>query len=310
MVESTSRFVIAFPGQGSKDYPGSLRPEEALYNEALDNYERILTLFPLVRKLKPYFFGNSFGQFMADVAAGSITRPEGLELVRARAEIVRNDENRRVAEHKDRTAMAVLLGHGREVIDGLVERKSALYIKILELIDGRPPEDLQVSNINGETNHVLAGDKRFIDNLVVYLSQSTDQVRTRARLLLIEGAYHIKARQRASEEFAAKIEELGIEFKDPDYPVISSTKPRLLTRGAEVKEELIAQVPREVNIPGVVALWKELGITVAVDMGPGQFVNQVIRRAYGDDLLIISLDDQRTTVEKQSLVLQTLKLSR
>lgn len=308
MLESTPRFVIAFPGQGSKEYPGNPNPEKTLYNESLDNYERILDLFPLVRRLKPYFFGNSFGQFMADVAVGSITRLEGLELVRARTKIVRSDEDRRVAEDKDRTAMAVLIGHGREVIDGLVERRSGLYKTILDLIGGKHPEDLQISNVNGETNHVVAGDRTFIENLVTYISQSREQVKTRAILLLIDGAYHIKARQRASEEFAAKIEELGIVFKDPNYPLISSTKPRVLTTGAEVKEELIAQIPREVNIPEVAALWEELGIEVAADMGPGQFVNQVIKRSYRGNLLVISVDDQKTTAEKQSLALQALKL--
>lgn len=294
MAELDSRFIIAFPGQGTKNYPENPAPEEALFNESLDNFARISVFVPHIRRLKPFVFGNSFGQFQAAVAAGVIDRNEGLELVRTRTKIVRQDENRREAENRDRTGMAVLLGHGREVIEGLVQRKSVLYKTILEMIDGgKPPEDLELSNINGDTNYVLAGDKTFLKNLVAFLDQSAGQARTRARLLLIEGAYHIQARQKNSEEFAEKIETSGIIFRDPIYPIISSTNPRVMTKGSEVKEEFVLQIPREVNILKVVALWKQLMINTAVDPGPGQFVNQIIKRAYGDGLWVMSLDDQR-----------------
>jgi malonyl CoA-acyl carrier protein transacylase len=294
MFESNAGFIIAFPGQGTKDYPGNPAPEEALFNESLDNFGRISTFLPHIRKLRPFVYGNSFGQFQASVAAESISRLDGLELVRARNRIVSCDEERRVAGDHDRTGMALLLGFGREVIEGLVERKSALYRSVLDMIDNkRPPEDLQVSNFNGVANHVLGGDRKFLDKLVAHLNQSAGQARTHARMLLIEGAYHIKAREKASEEFSQAIEDLGIVFNNPIYPVISSTAPRVMKTGEEIKQEFVQQLRREVDILKVAALWRELGISSALDPGPGQFVNQVIKRAYGEGLWVVSLDDRK-----------------
>ena len=70
-----------------------------------------------------------------------------------------------------------------------------------------------------------------------------------------------------------------------------------MTKGNEIREEFELQIRREVDIPGVVAVWKKLSINSAIDPGPGQFVNGIIKRAYGEGLWVVSLDDQKPQKE-------------
>lgn len=289
MSELQPKVMIAFPGQGGKKYEGVMRPEVALYRESVGNYDSLCQLFPNLSNSGSYFFGNSFGLYAAASAAGVYSDEIGEQLVVTRADLIRQDEEIRVAEGKNRTGMALVLGQKIDDIKALVTRNSENYRAILLGSGSAEPAELHHTNANGETNHVVSGDVPFLEALVAFFGDR------KAQLLPIDAMYHAESRKRVSEQYSREIDRLGIKFSDPSGPMISSTRPRILSRGNDVRNELITQIYEQVNLLQVVDLMKAEGIGVIVDPGPGQFANQVFRRN-NPDLRVISFDsDLKTT---------------
>lgn len=285
MPEVNKKIVISFPGQGGRDYKGPLSPEVALYRESLGNYQAMVGIFPGLENSNSHWFGYSFGLYTAGAAAGVFTQDEGEVLITTRSELIKKDEDRRIAEGKSPTGMVLIFGQKIDEIRALVGRKSESYRAILAKSGLIPPQDLHHTNINGDISHVVSGDYQFLQAAVDFFGERS------ARLLPIRGMYHEESRKRVSEEYAKVIDDdLGIEFKNPSKPVISST-PRLLETGAEVKKELIDQIHTNVDTIGVVKLMEMLGIGVVIDPGPGQFANQALRRI-NRGLTVISYDVQ------------------
>lgn len=255
----------------------------ALYRESVGNYDSLSKLFPNLTDFNPYFFGNSFGLYAAARAAGVYTDEVGELLVVTRADLIRQDEEKRVAEGKNRTGMAVVLGQRIDEIKALVARKSEHYRAILLGSGNNEPAELHHTNTNGPTNHVVSGDIPFLEALVTYFGDR------RAQLLPIDAMYHAKSKKRVSEQYAREIDKLGIKFADPKGPMISSTCPRILTRGAEVKGELVTQIYEQVDLLQVADLMQAVQIGVIVDPGPGQFANQIFKRN-NPDLRVLSYD--------------------
>lgn len=282
------KIAVIFPGQG-KEYKGiSIRPEIAQCRESLGGF-RLLTSLVQLDEFDTYFYGSSFGQYPAGVAAGVYTEPEGELLITTRADLIQKDEERRVARGQHRTGMVVILGQRIEVIRGLVSRSSEAYRSIISQYGNKEPSELHHTNINGETSHVVAGDRPFLETLIEFFGQA------RAKILPIDGMYHAKSRERVSIEYASDVDKLGIQFRIPRYPIISSTEPRVLQTGEQVHEEQVAQIYRPVDTLVAVALMQAEGIEILFDVGPGQFANQVLKKN-NPAFRVISLDaDQRKT---------------
>lgn len=300
MSEVIQKIVVSFPGQGGKDYKGSPNPEIALFRESIGNYQAMTGILPDLIKSKPYFFGYSFGLYAAATAAGVFPQEEAEILIKARSDLIRADEARRVAEGKAPTGMLLILGHKIDEIRSLVSRTSESYRAILVRNGLVDPDDLHHTNINGDTSHVVSGDYPFLQAIVDFLGEK------KARLLPIQGMYHAKSRERVSEEYGGLIDNMGIKFREPSQPLISSTKPRLLRTGREVREEAINQIHTGVDVIRVVEVMKQKEIRVIIDPGPGQFANQSLRRI-NPDFKVLSFDVQSKPSSPLENVVETAR---
>jgi hypothetical protein len=167
------------------------------------------------------YFANSFGIYAESVAAGVITEEEGEELIVLRSDIVKEDEKLRVAEGKEPTLMAILVGRAAVHIPDLIGRRGDIYQQIVTHWPHNREPELWHSNDYSESLGVVTGERSFIEKAVDVIGPKL--VRP---LRAIEGGYHIEARRKASERYAEAIDRSGIQFKDPDYPMIASTNPR------------------------------------------------------------------------------------
>lgn len=277
------KILISFPGQGGKDYKGPLNPEIALYRKSLTNYQTMVGILPNLEVSKPHVFGYSFGLYAAATVAGVFSQEEAEVLIVERFELVRKEEARRVAEGREPTGMLIIFGQKIDEIRALVARKSENYWAILARSGLVAPEDLHHTNINGDTSHVVSGDRPFLQAAVDFFGEK------RAILLPITGMYHAESRRRISEEYGEVVDKLGIGFNDPRQPLIASTRPRLLVKGSQVRNEMVEQICNRVDLISAVKLMSTEGIGVIFDPGPGQFANQSLRRI-NPEFKILSFD--------------------
>lgn len=264
-------WLEAFPGQGGKEY-NSHAPECDLLKESLINHYLFKEKFPNI------FFdrvsGNSYGIYAAMVANCVLSEEDALEAVKLRADIVRRTERTKSA--KDKTSMMSLFGVGRDKVEGIIQKRG-----------------LYLTNDYGSLLQVVAGRVEDLENLA---SQAPRLDIRKTRLLPIEGAYHCPLREEDSEEYAKQIHKWA--FADPKVPMISSTEPRLLITAEDIKEELIRQMTRPVELPRVVRIAEENDVEVVFDIGPGNNMQLLVKRLT-EKIKVLSFEKDLDMLESQ-----------
>jgi [acyl-carrier-protein] S-malonyltransferase len=69
-----------------------------------------------------------------------------------------------------------------------------------------------------------------------------------------------------------------VAIKDPEFPVISNFTGKIMTTAAEVKESLTRQIVNPVLWYPSMMKAAELGIEVAVELGPGKVLSGLLKR--------------------------------
>ncbi len=264
----------AFPGQGGKKY-NSPTPERDLLEETIAGHERLRQINP---RFKPDFlFGNSYGLYAALVVGGVIGFKVGLELAQRRADLVRKAEAEREARGEERTGMLSILG---PTPDRLEEFAREFGVRI--------------SNYNGPAAHVLTG---VLSRLKEIEQGATARLgHYRAVILPIEGAYHDAVRRAESTIYAQHLK--SIEFHDPEVPLISSTRPRVLRTKEGIFEELVKQMVEPVELTEAVQLWLQNGVDLVVESGPGSTIKKLSQKIVGDKARVLSLEEDEEEIKK------------
>lgn len=215
------KIIEAMPGQIAIEDPTIKRPERVILGDLLGQHDRLVELGGDGFKpdiLMPY----SFSTFAAASIAGVFSRSKAFEYASVRADMVRETEDRK--PETDRTAMAIVVGSG-EYISELIKRFSLDWTN----------DNLSVQ--------VVAGRMRD-------LAEMAKTVGNRFKgLLTAEGAYHCEERNDDSRRFGEYLK--NERFANPHIPLISSTEPRLLQTGEDVKSELVALMRRKVVLEDI-----------------------------------------------------------
>lgn len=273
-----------FPGQGSQaiGMEGSLT-ETAIGRERLSEAERILgwsvvdichsdeetlsrTLYTqpclftiesilgdlcLEKGLTPNFVaGHSLGEYSALYAARVFDFETGLHLVMNRA---------RLMDSAAGGKMAALMKFDRP---GLEEAIAATA-------------DVVIANDNSPEQVVISGTPEGVDSVL-------GQVKAKRALpLKVSGAFHSPLMEKAAGEFAAILE--LVSFQTATVPVISNIDPDNPTRDAdELKNHLIRQMTGSVRWREIMLKLPALGVTEAIEIGPGKVLTGLIKRTCPD----------------------------
>jgi hypothetical protein len=216
MSYSMTKIIEAMPGQIAVKDSTIERPEQLILGQLFSRHDTLVAAAggnfrPDV--LMPY----SFSTFAAASVAGCFSRAKALEYASVRADLVRATESRK--PESERTAMAIVVGNGEYATD-LANKFGVDWTN------------------NNFSVHVLSGKVRD-------LTEMAKAAGARFRgMLTAEGAYHCDEREEDSIHFATFLS--GERFEDPKIPIISSTEPRLLQTGEDVKVELSALMRRRV----------------------------------------------------------------
>lgn len=280
----TSRTAVAFPGQGIQ-FPGMAAqikntPAWELFSEAsgvLDCdlgqlclsgpaeqlhhpvygqaavYVTCLALWQLHGQRFPavkVFLGHSLGLIAALTAAGAISFPQGVQLVKRRGEL-----------------MGEMRGGGMLAVLGL--RTGIVRQLCTQVEDGF----VAVAGENSPGHTVVSGDGQGLQRLAV-LAQERGAKRVVA--LKAPGPFHSELMRPAAERFAEAVE--ALELNDLRTPVLSCDGQTLLQEQDEVKRELVNQLTRPVRFRDAVHTLAALGIEELAEVSPLSVLIPMARR--------------------------------
>ncbi|MCY7367055.1 MAG: ACP S-malonyltransferase [Chamaesiphon sp.] len=189
--------------------------------------------------------GHSLGEFVALYAAGVFDFETGLQLVKRRAELM---------AQASEGAMTALLGFDRGQLDDVIAAT----------------EGVVLANDNSAAQAVISGTAAGIAAVVAQIKLK------RAIPLKVSGAFHSPLMATAAAEFGQLL--APITFHDAKIPVLSNVAPISATDGTELKSRLDRQITGAVRWREISLQLPELGITQAIEVGPGKVLGGLIKR--------------------------------
>ncbi len=200
--------------------------------------------------------GHSLGEFTALTAAGALSFPDGLKLVRRRGELMRD------AGSHSPGGMAALLGLDFGPAKAVCEEVSRETGGVVVVANDNCPGQL-----------VIAGDERA---LAAAIEKATAAGAKRAVRLQVSIAAHSPLMARAADEFRAVLE--ATKFQPPMVPVIGNTQARFLTTVDDIRAELGAQLTTSVLWTDSVRAMLARGIDTFVELGSKNVLVGLLKR--------------------------------
>jgi [acyl-carrier-protein] S-malonyltransferase len=198
--------------------------------------------------------GHSLGEFSAHVAAGTISFPDALEAVRLRGELMFRAGQLRPG------AMAAVLGLEDSTLRGVCAAVDAGVCV--------------PANFNSPGQIVISGDVEGVEQAMALAKEAGAR---RAVPLSVSGAFHSPLMEPAVQGLRDKLDRL--DFRDPDFPVISNATAEPVTSGARARELLVEQLTSPVLWAASVARMVEEGVKRFVEVGPGSVLCGLMKRS-------------------------------
>ncbi|MCS7293650.1 MAG: ACP S-malonyltransferase [Gloeomargarita sp. SKYBB_i_bin120] len=192
-----------------------------------------------------YVAGHSLGEFVALYRAGVYDFGTGLRLVKLRAELM---------DQASGGQMVALLEPDRDQLDQVLAQTSEVVL----------------ANDNHPGQVVISGTPVGIATVLDKVSVK------RAVPLAVSGAFHSPFMAEAAAQFNAYL--ATVPFADARIPVLSNTDPTPSTDGALLKQRLLTQMTTGVRWREIVLQLAALGVTRAVELGPGKVLTGLIKR--------------------------------
>jgi len=207
-----------------------------------------------------YVAGHSLGELTALTAAGALSFPDGLQLVRTRGELMRD------ADKHSPGGMAALLGLDIPQTEAVCERASA-----------STGATVVVANDNCPGQVVIAGDESA---LAAAMEGASAAGAKRVVRLPISIAAHSPLMARASTEFRKALD--MTTFHPPQIPIIANTSAKSLTTVDEIRDELNNQLTSRVRWTESVEAMLESGITTFLELGSKDVLKGLVKRISRD----------------------------
>lgn len=215
----------------------------------------IATLAVLREKgLEPdYVAGHSLGEYSALVAAGAISFPDALRLVRRRGQYMQEAVPEGVG------AMAAIMGLAPEKLEDAC-RKAA---------DG---EVISPANLNSPGQVVIAGHRGAVERAVELSKQAGAR---KAVMLQVSAPFHCALMQPAAERLAGDLD--AVLVSDPKLPVINNVAAQEVTTADDVREGLKKQVVNAVRWEESMQALVARGVDRFIEVGCGKVLTGLLR---------------------------------
>jgi [acyl-carrier-protein] S-malonyltransferase len=217
--------------------------------------------------LAPQFMaGHSMGQYSALVAAGAVSLPDGVALVRERG-------LRMQASGAGRDgAMAAIIGLDDAALPELIRRASALGT-------------FGVANRNAPGQVVVSGERVAIEASVEI---GRELGAKRVIVLPVSVAAHSPLMAEAAEGMRAVLATANV--KDPAVPLLANADAHRIETAEGCRTELVEHLTAGVDWVRAVETMAAAGVDTFVEIGPGKVLTNLIKRI-APDATAIALDD-------------------
>jgi [acyl-carrier-protein] S-malonyltransferase len=195
--------------------------------------------------------GHSLGEYSALVAAGALSYPDALLLVRERGRLMK------LAGEQSPGRMAAILGLEDAVVEAACER-----------IPGA-----EVANYNAPGQVVISGTNEAVDAAVLALDELGA---ARTVVLPITIAAHSTLMASAAEPFAELLE--GVALAPASVPVLANLSARPIQAPEALRAELTGQLTGSVRWSDSVLAMAEAGVTDYYEIGSGRVLTGLVKR--------------------------------
>lgn len=196
--------------------------------------------------------GHSVGEITAASLASSLSANDAIKLVGRRGVAMAR------AARSSETGMSAVLGGKREDV---LARLSQC--------------NLQAANENGAGQIVAAGLKEDLKRL-----QDEPPLGARVRPLEVAGAFHTEHMAAAEVEF----EELAnlVDFRDPQFTLISNQDGGIIKTGDAIRKRLISQIKSPVRWDLCMEKMRDLGVNQVIELAPSGTLAGLVKRVLSD----------------------------
>jgi [acyl-carrier-protein] S-malonyltransferase len=205
--------------------------------------------------IRPSFVaGHSLGEYSANVAAGTMSFADGLQVVRRRGRYMQE------AVPVGMGAMAAILGLDAEQVQRACE----------EAAEG---DVVAPANLNGPGQIVIAGSR---DAVARASARARALGARRVMSLSVSAPFHCALMQPAAERLAPELRALRVA--DPRVPIVANVDADLRRTSEGAIDALVAQVSSPVRWEEVVRRLASEGVTTYVEVGPGTVLSGLVRK--------------------------------
>jgi len=197
-----------------------------------------------------YVAGHSLGEYTALCAAGALSLADTARLLRTRGNAMQN------AVPVGRGLVAVVLGLDIDVVRDICAKT-----------------DCDVANDNCPGQVVISGAKEIVEDTIEKLKAAGAK---RAMPLALSAPVHCRMQEKSAEEMRVALE--SVDIKTPRALFISNKTADVISEPNEIKDELVYQMTHGVRWRESVLKMADLGITNAIEIGPGNVLSGLISR--------------------------------
>ena len=200
-----------------------------------------------------YVAGHSLGEYSALVAAGGLNFADAVQLVRKRGRYMQEAVPEGVG------AMAALLKLPEGKLDDI-------------LAEAAQGEIVTAANFNSPEQIVIAGHAGAVARAMDLAKAAGAK---RAIPLPVSAPFHCPLMQPAQARMTPDIE--AASFRDLNVPLINNVEAREIRASADARRGLIEQIPNPVRWTDTVRRLASLGVTHAIEVGPGAVLTGLLR---------------------------------
>ncbi|MBW3623145.1 MAG: ACP S-malonyltransferase [Armatimonadetes bacterium] len=196
--------------------------------------------------------GHSLGEYSALIAAGAMTFPTGIRLVRRRGELMAEAGKQRGG------TMAAILGLENDALHRLCKDDSGTVV---------------IANLNSPGQAVISGEADAVERVG---AAAKDAGAKRVIPLAVSGAFHSPLVQPASDAMAHELNDAPLDA--PPVPVYANVTARPVGDAYALKDLLTQQIVSQVRWEETVRNMIADGARTFVELGPGKVLSNLIRR--------------------------------